>query len=84
MKDGDNFPGKGTITRKVFIGVIAALAFTFVLAVVVGPVFTANDADTRPLAAVLSAATYLAFFVMLGWFGWMILRPRRRDRRRDR
>lgn len=76
MKSPASFPAKGSVTRKVFIGVIVALSLGMLLASVFGSIFAITGEDPRPWMAVLSAVTYLSFVVVLAWFAWMILRPK--------
>lgn len=81
MTEQKRFPPKGWATRRVFIGVIVALAVVMLLATTIGPVLTVTDPDPRPLAAVVSLVTYLGMFAVIFWIVWMALRPSRSSRR---
>jgi hypothetical protein len=79
MNRQTHFPEKGTVTRKIFFGVIAALAVAFLVGMVFGPALTAGGADPRPYAAILSLATYIALFAALGWVVWTVFRRGRNN-----
>lgn len=83
MAEQRRFPPKGWATRRVFNGVIVALAMVMLLATVFGPVLTTTDPDPRPFVAVLSMVTYLAMFAVIFWIVWLALRPGRAQRHDD-
>jgi hypothetical protein len=70
MARQENFLPKEWRTRRVFVAVIALLAVAMLLGITAGPVLVESDVDPRPYAAILSGATYIAFFGVFGWFAW--------------